>query len=43
MGPVGAGQATKVVNQAMAAGINQAVSEALAFAEALDLPLEKVI
>jgi 3-hydroxyisobutyrate dehydrogenase len=43
MGPVGAGQATKAINQIMAAGINQAVSEALAFAEALDLPLDKVI
>ena len=43
MGPVGAGQATKAVNQVMAAGINQAVTEALAFAGALDLPLEKVI
>lgn len=43
MGPVGAGQATKAVNQVMAAGINQAVSEALAFAEALELPLDKVI
>lgn len=43
MGPVGAGQATKAVNQVMAAGINQAVSEALAFARALDLPMEKVI
>jgi 3-hydroxyisobutyrate dehydrogenase len=43
MGPVGAGQATKAVNQVMAAGINQAVSEALAFAAALDLPLHKVI
>ena len=43
MGPVGAGQATKAVNQVMAAGINQAVSEALAFAEKLDLPLEQVI
>jgi len=43
MGPVGAGQATKAVNQVMAAGINQAVSEALAFAAALDLPLDKVI
>jgi len=43
MGPVGAGQATKAVNQVMAAGINQAVSEALAFAMALELPLEKVI
>jgi 3-hydroxyisobutyrate dehydrogenase len=43
MGPVGAGQATKAVNQLVAAGINQAVSEGLAFARALDLPLEKVI
>ena len=43
MGPVGAGQATKAVNQVMAAGINQAVSEALAFAAALELPLYKVI
>jgi len=43
MGPVGAGQATKAVNQVMAAGINQAVTEALAFATALELPLEKVI
>jgi len=43
MGPVGAGQATKAVNQVMAAGINQAVSEALAFAAVLELPLEKVI
>ena len=43
MGPVGSGQATKAINQVMAAGINQAVSEALAFAEALELPLDKVI
>ena len=43
MGPVGAGQSTKAVNQVMAAGINQAVTEALAFAQALDLPLDKVI
>jgi 3-hydroxyisobutyrate dehydrogenase len=43
MGPVGAGQATKAVNQVMAAGINQAVTEALAFATALGLPLDKVI
>jgi 3-hydroxyisobutyrate dehydrogenase len=43
MGPVGSGQAAKAVNQVMAAGINQAVSEALAFATALDLPLDKVI
>lgn len=43
MGPVGTGQATKAVNQVMCAGINQAVCEALAFAEALDLPMEQVI
>ncbi len=43
MGPVGSGQATKAVNQLMAAGINQAVTEALAFAEAQGLPLDKVI
>ena len=43
MGPTGAGQATKAVNQVVAAGINQAVSEGLAFARALELPLEKVI
>ncbi len=43
MGPSGSGQATKAVNQVMAAGINQAVSEALAFAEALELNLDKVI
>lgn len=43
MGPVGSGQATKAVNQIMAAGINQAVSEALAFAAAEGLPLDKVI
>ena len=43
MGPVGAGQATKAVNQIMAAGINQAVTEALAFARAHELPMDKVI
>jgi 3-hydroxyisobutyrate dehydrogenase len=43
MGPVGAGQATKAVNQIMAAGINQAVTEAMAFAEAQGLPIEKVV
>lgn len=43
MGPTGAGQGTKAVNQIMAAGINQAVTEALAFAKAQDLPLAKVI
>ncbi|MDT4289825.1 NAD(P)-dependent oxidoreductase [Methylomonas sp. MO1] len=43
MGGVGAGQACKAVNQIMCAGINQAVTEALAFAEAQGLPMEKVI
>jgi 3-hydroxyisobutyrate dehydrogenase len=42
-GPVGAGQAAKAVNQIMVAGINQAVSEALAFARAEDLPLDRLI
>lgn len=43
MGPIGAGQATKAVNQIMAAGINQAVSEALAFGAAQRLDLTRVI
>jgi len=43
MGPTGSGQAAKAVNQIMAAGINQAVTEALAFAQAQNLPMEKVI
>lgn len=43
MGDSGAGQACKAVNQIMAAGINQAVCEALAFAVGQHLDLEKVI
>ncbi len=43
LGPVGAGQSAKAVNQVMAAGINQAVTEAMAFATALGLPVEKLI
>jgi len=43
MGPVGSGQATKSVNQIMAAGINQAVSEALAFGQVQGLDMDKVI
>ncbi len=43
MGPVGAGQATKAVNQIMAAGINSAVTEALAFGETEGLDMERVI
>ncbi len=43
IGPTGSGQATKAVNQIMAAGINQAVTEALAFGSAMGLDMEKVI
>jgi len=43
MGATGSGQATKAVNQIMGAGINQAVTEALAFAQAQGLPMDKVI
>ncbi len=43
MGDVGTGQGTKAVNQIMAAGINQAVTEALAFGEAQGLTMDKVI
>lgn len=43
MGPVGAGQATKAVNQVVCAGIAQAVTEGVSFARALGLPLEKVL
>lgn len=43
MGATGSGQATKAVNQIMCAGINQAVTEALAFAQAQGLPMAKVI
>ncbi|MGQ0656945.1 MAG: NAD(P)-dependent oxidoreductase [Chromatiales bacterium] len=43
MGPTGSGQATKAVNQIMAAGISQAVTEALAFGEAMGLDMDKVI
>jgi len=43
MGATGSGQATKAVNQIMGAGINQAVTEALAFAQARGLAMDKVI
>ena len=43
MGDVGAGQATKAINQIMCAGINQAVTEALAFGAAQGVNLEKAI
>jgi 3-hydroxyisobutyrate dehydrogenase len=43
MGDVGAGQATKAVNQIMCAGINQAVTEALAFGATQGLDMDKVV
>jgi predicted CoA-binding protein len=42
-GPQGAGQATKATNQIMCAGIIRAVGEAMAFARAQHLPLERVV
>jgi 3-hydroxyisobutyrate dehydrogenase len=42
-GPVGAGQAAKATNQIMCAGIIEAVSEAMAFAKANGLPLERLV
>jgi 3-hydroxyisobutyrate dehydrogenase len=43
IGDTGSGQATKAINQIMGAGINQAVTEALAVAQAQELPMDKVI
>ncbi|MGN6479476.1 NAD(P)-dependent oxidoreductase [Luteibacter sp.] len=43
MGPVGAGQATKAVNQVLVAGIAHAVTEGLALGEALGLDPERLI
>jgi len=43
MGKTGSGQATKAVNQVMVAGVNQAVTEALAFAQHQGLDTGKVI
>jgi 3-hydroxyisobutyrate dehydrogenase len=42
-GPVGAGQAAKATNQIMCAGIIEAISEAMAFAKANGLPLDKLV
>jgi 3-hydroxyisobutyrate dehydrogenase len=42
MGPVGSGQATKAVNQVIVAGVAEAVCEALALAEKLKLPSERL-
>ena len=43
MGDVGMGQRAKAVNQVLCAGINEAVTEALAFGDHLGLDMEKVI
>ncbi len=43
IGPTGSGQACKAVNQIICAGLYETVAEALAFGQALDLDLEKVI
>lgn len=43
MGSAGSGQATKAVNQIMVAGVNQAVAEGMAFADAHGLDMGKVI
>jgi 3-hydroxyisobutyrate dehydrogenase len=42
-GPVGSGQAAKATNQIMCAGIIEAISEAMAFARAQGLPLDKLV
>src|SRR4029079_19680008 len=42
-GPAGSGQATKATNQIMCAGIIRACAEAMAFAGAHDLPLDRVV
>lgn len=43
LGPNGAGQAAKATNQIMCAGIIQAVAEAMAFAKAQGLPLDRLV
>jgi len=43
MGATGMGQSAKAVNQVLCAGINEAVTEALAFGEQLGLDLDKLI
>jgi 3-hydroxyisobutyrate dehydrogenase len=43
MGPSGAGQATKATNQILCAGAIQVAAEAMAFARAEGLPLDRVI
>ena len=43
MGPVGSGQATKAVNQVIVGGVAEAVCEALALSEKLNLPPERLL
>ena len=43
IGGTGAGQACKAVNQIMCAGINEAVTEALAFGEDMGLDMDRVL
>lgn len=43
IGPTGSGQASKAVNQIMVAGVNQAVTEALAFGRGMGLPMDQVV
>jgi len=43
IGPIGSGQACKAVNQIICAGINQAVTEGLAFGEAMGLDMDRVL
>ena len=42
-GPTGSGQAAKATNQIMCAGVIESISEAMAFARAQGLPLDKVV
>lgn len=43
IGETGSGQACKAVNQILCAGINQAVTEALAFGEDMNLDMDRVL
>lgn len=43
MGQAGSGQATKAVNQVLAAGVAEAVCEVLVFSEQLNLPSERLL
>ena len=43
IGPTGSGQACKAVNQILCAGINQAVTEGLAFGETMELNMDSVL